>query len=340
MPLAGADSATPKPTEYSGRKIWGVYVAGDTFHVWTREEVDELRRYGVEGVMPIVVPPQDKEWWLEGVGGYPTLDELVREAKRWGVPKGAPLCLDIEQHQSDRMANKTDVAHAWAVASRGHGFRTWTYSGRDYLASDPYGFKWLADWDDDPTIPQGFNAHQYASDDAKGIDHDVFEAGRDYMEPGRAVVIVDEPSEKSHAASSASDSTESGEKTSSADAPVTAEGGASDTSAPPSNLERNDNETANSPGMGDIHSGQVYDPTQPSNERLPMITVSPLLQSFFVKFENLARKTGAWTILINDLTHTFGVTNTDNLKAVLTAIAGALLTVDHVAAKKNAASIA
>ena len=197
MNLPGGDSATPKPAQYFGRKVWGAYVAGSTFHVWTHAEVLELRRYGVEGVMPIVVPPQNEAWW-DLNSGYAVLEELVRQAKAWGVPKGAPLCLDIEQHQADAMPAKQDVAHAWAVASRAHGYRTWTYSGRDYLLSDMYGFRWLADWTGDPAIPQGFNACQYIDRPGDGIDLDSFEYGRDYMTPERGVVILQEPSIKSH----------------------------------------------------------------------------------------------------------------------------------------------
>jgi len=78
--LPGADSASPKPAQYFGRKVWGVYVAGSTFHVWTHAEVAELARYGVEGVMPIVVPSQTEKWW-ELNAGYAAMEALVREAK-------------------------------------------------------------------------------------------------------------------------------------------------------------------------------------------------------------------------------------------------------------------
>jgi hypothetical protein len=215
MSLPGGDSATPKPPEYAGNKVWGVYVAGATFHIWTHAEVAELSRHGVEGVMPIIVPPQDRAWWLEGESGYPVLESLVREANAWGVPKGAPLCLDIEEHQFEQMPNPGAVCHAWAIASRGHGYRTWTYGSRTFLLNDHYGFRWVAEWDNDPTIPQGFNAHQYADRPGDGIDLDTFEAGRDYMTPDRRVILLEVPSVKSHsepAASSvaAADSTEGG----------------------------------------------------------------------------------------------------------------------------------
>ena len=194
MTLPGGDSASPKVPSYSGKKVWAVYVAGATFHVWTHEEVAELAKHGIEGVLPIVVPPQDREWWLEGEYGYPVLESLVREAKAWGVPKGAPLCLDVEESQSSKINAAGDVCHAWAVASRGHGYRTWIYGAKSFLQNDRYGFRWLAEWPDvlptNPQIPQGFNAWQYATDTARGIDLDTFEAGRDYMTPDRRVVIL------------------------------------------------------------------------------------------------------------------------------------------------------
>ena len=245
MTLPGADSASPKPPSYAGRKVWGVYVAGATFHVWTHAEVEELAKFGVEGVMPIVVPPQDREWWLEGEYGYPVLEQLVREAKSWGVPKGAPLCLDVEEFQSAKIVNANEVCHAWAIASRGHGFRTWTYGAKEFLQNDRYGFRWLAEWPEVtpefPMIPAGFNAWQYATDTAHGIDLDVFQAGRDYMTPDRRVVVLHEPSSKSHisepVASSSGDQPGSAERTPSPGtaAPATVAGGerADTLSSPP-----------------------------------------------------------------------------------------------------------
>ena len=85
--LPGADSASPKPAQYFGRKVWGVYVAGATFHVWTHAEIAELARYGIEGVMPIVVPSQSEKWW-ELNSGYATMEALVREANAYANSTG------------------------------------------------------------------------------------------------------------------------------------------------------------------------------------------------------------------------------------------------------------
>jgi len=233
--LPGADSASPKPAQYFRRKVWGVYVAGATFHIWTHAEVLELRRYGVEGVMPIVVPPQDHEWWLEN-SGYATLEALVREAKAWGVPEGSPLCLDIERNQSDRMLAKSDVAHAWAVATRTHKYRTWTYGAWDYLVNDPYGFRWVAVWPNptpsNPTMPRGCNAWQYANRPGEGIDLDIFEYDRDYMTPERGVTIPREPSIKSHS-EPVLHSIEPASGSSGRKVPLTAGGGVDVSGSPP-----------------------------------------------------------------------------------------------------------
>jgi hypothetical protein len=194
--LPGADSATPKPAQYFRRKVWGVYVAGDTFHVWTHAEVAELARYGVEGVIPIVVPPQNERWWDDNYG-YATLEALVREAKAWGLPEGSPICLDVEEGQSSQMAAPADVLHAWQVAVAVHHFRGWTYGSQAFLLNDHWGLRWMADWPEptpvDPQLPQGFAGWQYASRDALGIDLDIFEGGRDYLSPHLEVVTLPSP---------------------------------------------------------------------------------------------------------------------------------------------------
>jgi hypothetical protein len=187
--LLGGDSATPKPTQ--GRKVWGVYVAGAAFHIWTKAEVAELAHQGVEGVMPIVVPPQgENKWWLENYG-YATLEGLVREAIAWGLPKGAPICLDVEEYQSAQMSQPSDVLHAWAVACTTHGMRNWVYGSKSFLLNDRWGLRWLAEWPNvtptNPVLPAGFQGWQYKGN-TNGIDLDIFEAGRDYVSPNLKLI--------------------------------------------------------------------------------------------------------------------------------------------------------
>ena len=75
----GGDSATPKPARYQGHRVWCPYVAGNPFHIWTRQEVRALAAGGITHVLPIVVPPQDQEWWRDNYG-YAALELLVRRA--------------------------------------------------------------------------------------------------------------------------------------------------------------------------------------------------------------------------------------------------------------------
>jgi hypothetical protein len=181
--LLGGDSATPKPVR--GRKIWGVYVAGSAYHVWTKAEVAQLASQGIQGVMPIVVPPQNEKWWTENFG-YAVLESLVREAIAWGVPEGSPLCLDVEEFQSAEMTSPADVCHAWQVACAAHKMRNWIYGSESFLRNDHYGLRWVANWPiptpTNPQLPQGFNAWQYAGN-VNGIDLDIFEEHRTYLSP-------------------------------------------------------------------------------------------------------------------------------------------------------------
>ena len=179
--LKGADSATPKPDKYEGKEVWGIYVAGATFHIWTHDEVAQLNS---RVVLPIVVPPQKESWW-EMNSGYAVLEELVREAIAWGVPEGAPLCLDVEEGQYEKMGNDAaDVARSWATACRAHELIPWVYSSSGFLAKDLWSNKWVAHWPDvtpDPLeLPAGMKGWQYAGN-VDGIDLDIFSAEEKYL---------------------------------------------------------------------------------------------------------------------------------------------------------------
>lgn len=186
--LKGGDSAIPQPSLYAGHDIWCWYVAGDTPHVWSKAEVAELGAHGVKGTLPIVVPPQDSEWWLDN-DGYPTLEALVRDALAWGIPAFAPLVLDVEEAQAEKIPG-TNAMHAWAVACRAHLLVPWTYSNADLLARDPWANKWLAKWTQsaaaDPQMPAEMSGWQYAS--GTDMDFSIFEAERDYLTPDLTVV--------------------------------------------------------------------------------------------------------------------------------------------------------
>lgn len=292
--LPGGDSATPKLTQYEGKKVWGVYVAGDTFHVWTRGEVNQLHHYGIEGVIPIVVPPQNEEWWVEN-HGYAVLEALVREAKAWGIPKGSPLCLDVEEHQSSAMNYPSDVCHAWRIACGAHGMRSWTYGSKSFLVSDHYSHRWLAEWPIPtpvhPQLPPGFAGWQYHGED-HGIDHDIFQAGRTYLSPHLELVTL--PAQEAAV-------------TSTTKAPDAASGGGLAQPSP-------------SPASSQQKGNQV-------------ITLSPQLKKAISDLATFVAHGGSWTILINDFVHAFTVNNKSGLATVLTGIAGSFLVGNHVVTK-------
>jgi len=184
--LTGADSAVPQPDLYRGHDVWGVYIAGDTPHLWTHPEVAELGIHGVRGFLPIVVPPQKESWWVENEG-YGTLEELVREAVAWGLPHGSPLILDVEEAQAVKTGSGT--CHCWAVACLAHGYIPWLYGPAIFLARDHWCRHWLAKWfgeageDHEPPVTLGgfFEGWQYAGNVEGGrIDRDIFAAGHTY----------------------------------------------------------------------------------------------------------------------------------------------------------------
>jgi len=200
--LPGGDSATPKPDRYAGHKVWGVYVAGATYHVWTKAEVRATAQHGIEGVLPIVVPSQTTDWWLTN-HGYAELEQLAREAVAWGIPKGSPLCLDIEEHQAAKMMAPGDVAHAWAVACSTHGLIPWCYGPAPFLQQDHYTNRWLAYWPFDtpknPEVPAGYRGWQYKGN-TNGIDLNVFRTHEIFLSPElKPVTLLGTSSPHAHA---------------------------------------------------------------------------------------------------------------------------------------------
>jgi hypothetical protein len=192
--LLGADSATPKPTHYAGKNVWGVYIAGATFHIWSKADLYELAWRGVAGVIPIVVPSQTEKWWQTNYG-YTELEALARAAVEWGVPEGAPLCLDVEEFQSAQFgAGATNIARAWAIACHAHKLIPWAYGSAAYLEKDLWGNRWLAEWPDvtpaNPRPPAGYRGWQYKGND-DGIDLDVFFAGETFLSTDFEIRMVD-----------------------------------------------------------------------------------------------------------------------------------------------------
>lgn len=192
MHLAGADSAVPQPSQYRGRSVWGVYVAGYTPHVWTRQEVRSLARGGVQGFLPIVVPTQSSPWWENPAA---ELYSLALDGVKWGLPKGAPIVLDVEHDQGAAMTPEQadNVCLTWALVCQAIGRRSWVYGSRDFLVHEKWSLKWLAEYPQvtpvSPEVPVGYAGWQYRGG-VDGIDLDVFEAGRIFVSPSLKLVTL------------------------------------------------------------------------------------------------------------------------------------------------------
>lgn len=171
--IHAADSSVPRPELYDWRNFdaWGVYVAGSAVHIWTRAEVAELHTHGIEGAVPIVVPPQSWPWIMPEES---VITDLVREAEAWGVPKGAPLVLDVEEWQAERMGSQLpSVLGLWRGIAEAAGYLPGAYGSYRTLASRPAGgplLGFLAEWPAGEgklpslihDIPPGYFAWQYA----------------------------------------------------------------------------------------------------------------------------------------------------------------------------------
>lgn len=217
--VQGADSAVPQPALYTPtRQVWGVYAAGDTPHVWTRDEVSALGRGGGKAVLPIVVPTQNLtlRWWvIDETGGYAYLESLVRDAVEWGCSPGTPLALDIEEAMAEAMgASCATVGKAFAAACGAHSLVPWLYGGEtlhQYTEGGPC-LRFLAKWDGDGTLPPGFHAKQYEGG-AEGdrIDLDVFEGGRAFLGCDFQRVVIGEPDPVPEVAETTEPASEPGE---------------------------------------------------------------------------------------------------------------------------------
>lgn len=198
--MQGADSELPQPGLEGGKEIWGVYIAGDVGHVWTKGEIEGLGRVGVRAVLPIVIPPQspqgDAGWWWAEDEGAKRIVLLVAEARAWGLAGGSPLCFDIEEGTAEAML-KVDPALPGKVEARifaacaAYGYHAWTYGGLTWhnAVKDHKSHRWLAHWSKAsgeegpaPTTLEGYGAIQYAGNVQNGrIDLDLFQGGLEYM---------------------------------------------------------------------------------------------------------------------------------------------------------------
>jgi len=180
--LLAADSATPRADGRYGDAVrdteapsfwpraWGVYVGGAAVHVWTRAEAAGLHPAGIEAAFPIVVPPQTWPWI---VPEDEVMVDLVREAEAWGVARGGPLIIDLEQWQAERMGSQLpSVLDLFGGVARAAGFTPVAYGGASVVAAaGSVGVgRFLARWaraagsppPERPELPAGLFGWQYA----------------------------------------------------------------------------------------------------------------------------------------------------------------------------------
>jgi hypothetical protein len=176
--LAG-DSKTPRPAAYrhlilepDGSRhsftAWLLYVGGAAVHVWARDEAAALHEAGIEAAVPIVVPPQTWPWTMPE---DEVMVDLVREAEAWGVPRGSPLVLDVEEWQAERMGSQLpNVLGLFRGAAGAAHFVPVAYGGDAVLAAAGNIARLLARWayasgsppPPAPVLPAGLFGWQYA----------------------------------------------------------------------------------------------------------------------------------------------------------------------------------
>lgn len=208
--LKGADSEIPQPGDVAGEDVWGVYLAGDIGHVWSKEDIANLGRSGVKAVLPIVIPPggkgADGAWWFVEDEGAQTIVRLVAEARAWGLPGGAPLCFDLEQNIVEAIlavdpSLPAKIEARIGAACSAYGYHGWTYGGKtwhDAVGAAHVCHRWLAEWPavepTDPQLPAGFGAWQYVGNaDGGRIDRDIFAGGLEYLGADLVPFIVGQP---------------------------------------------------------------------------------------------------------------------------------------------------
>jgi hypothetical protein len=144
--------------------IVAFYIGGDTPHVWTDAEIHAT--YGRNRYrLPIFVrsnPAGMGEGHLEG-------GEAVAWMMRHHMPRGTTVALDYEAAIDDPYLEAFD-----AVVTNA-GYKTMLYGSESTVLSNhkPSGGYWVALWNNNPNLPNGWAAHQYASDQMLGKSYDL-----------------------------------------------------------------------------------------------------------------------------------------------------------------------
>jgi hypothetical protein len=140
-----ASVAIPK-TEPDGCKAVLGYIGGQAVHVWTVEEWD---RFGHLRQFPC---------WVADLASSPVTQatDAVRAARRLGWHPLRAIIADLEAVSDPGWWND------WAKTVTSHHYQPVWYGSASVSGDYTADFKWVADWDNDPDLPDGWAAKQYA----------------------------------------------------------------------------------------------------------------------------------------------------------------------------------
>lgn len=162
--LEMGDSSAPV-TPPAPLPVYGVYIGGDTPHVWTPAEIKAL---SARWALPIVVHTDP------GAAAMIVADDLIAAIHRANWPRGSTVVLDTE---SVVMPNIVETCDAAATAA---GYFLMEYESKGPSGANPptAGGRWVADWTGIPHLYPGSRATQYADPaiDGKPWDASLIEA--------------------------------------------------------------------------------------------------------------------------------------------------------------------
>lgn len=140
------DESVPT-TPPAGFDVAAGYIGGDTPHVWTDKE---WNAQPAPYRLPIFVRDH---------GGDPTADahETILWLESHRVPHGVCVALDFETRVD------SGYVHVYDSIVSGHGYKVLLYGSLSTVTNNPMtsGGRWIADWNDDPSLIPGSPAHQY-----------------------------------------------------------------------------------------------------------------------------------------------------------------------------------
>jgi hypothetical protein len=123
------------------------YIGGNALHVWT---LDEWDRFGDLRQFPSWVADLSTSATKQATGA-------AQAAKRLGWHEGRTIVADMEAASDSTWWNE------WAdELAKLHYQPSW-YGSASVAGAYAAKYKWVADWDNDPDLPAGWAAKQYAA---------------------------------------------------------------------------------------------------------------------------------------------------------------------------------